>query len=132
MSYWEDFDMAPKKDKNESRVSVNVNGMKSKFANLKVGKKGDSKKELQLSNNKNGISNQIQSKIGKSVILVLIVVALIATIMVNNIVTESNDKELKLESQVAAYQLAEFFAPYETMTDQLAVNAELQLVLSNN
>ena len=122
--------MAPKKDKNESRVSVNVNGMKSKFANLKVGKKGDSKKELQLSNNKNGISNQIQSKIGKSVILVLIVVALIATIMVNNIVTESNDKELKLESQVAAYQLAEFFAPYETMTDQLAVNAELQLLLS--
>ena len=79
--------------------------------------------------NKNGISNQIQSKIGQSVIVVLLVIAVIATIMVNDIVKDANDTELELESQVASHQLAEFLAPYETMTTQLSVNGELQLLM---
>ena len=85
--------------------------------------------ELKLSKDKKGISHQIQNRIGKSVILVLVVIALLAIVMVNKIVTEANDTELRLESQVASHQLAEFLAPYETMTTQLAVNTELQLLM---
>ena len=85
--------------------------------------------ELELSKNKKGISHQIQRRIGKSVVLVLVAIAVLATIMVNKIVTEANDTELKLESQVVSHQLAEFLAPFETMTNQLAVNEELQLLL---
>ncbi|MBR5596408.1 MAG: methyl-accepting chemotaxis protein [Lachnospiraceae bacterium] len=81
------------------------------------------------SEHKNGISNQIQSRIGKSVILVLVVIAVIATLMVNNIVKDANDTELQLESQVASNQIYAFFSPFDTMATQLAVNPEIQFLL---
>ena len=103
--------------------------IKSKFSNIQVKKKGKEKQRGNVLQNKKGISYQIQSRIGKSVVLVLVVIALLATVMVNKIVTEANDKELRLESRVVSHQLAEFLAPFETMTDQLAVNTELQLLM---
>lgn len=119
--------MAAKKEKKDSKFLANAKGMLEKTVSAK--KNGEKVSEWKGTGNKKGISNQIQMRIGKSVVIVLVVIALLAIIMVNNIVTEANDTELKLESQVASYQLAEFLAPYETMTTQLAVNTDLQLLM---
>ncbi len=122
--------MALKKLKKDSKVKFDIKGIMNKVPDFKKNnKKGMSKQELNLSQNKKGISHQIQSRIGRSVILVLVVVALLAIVMVNNIVTDANDTELKLESQLVSHQMAEFLAPFKTMTEQLAVNTELQLLM---
>ena len=129
---WEEHDMAfkiPKKEKTKKSVSKKSLNIKAVFNSFKKNIGTKDKADIKISNNKKGISGQIQGRIGKSVIVVLLVIATIATIMVNNIVQDANDTELKLESQVASHQLAEFLAPYETMTEQLAVNPELQLLL---
>ena len=123
--------MAAKKDKKEPKAFTNMKGMLDKAPKARGNKKqkGFTIAELKLSKNKNGISNQIQMRIGKSVVLVLVIIAVLATVMVNKIVTSANDTELKLESQVASHQLAEMLAPFETMTTQLSVNEELQLLM---
>ena len=131
VSAMEEYTMALKKtnkEKTEKKVgkkNIDAKAMLSGFS-----KKNGKKNENGLkSGGKQGISSQIQSRIGKSVILVLLVIAVIATFMVNNIVQDANDTELKLESQLASKQISEFFAPFQTMTTQLAVNPELQLLM---
>ena len=116
--------MALKKGK-KTNLSFDLKSMKEKMPKKKMEK--FSIQELKAT--KHGISGQIQNRIGKSVIIVLLIIAVFSIIMVNKIVNEANDTELKLESQVVAHQLAEFLAPFETMTDQLAVNTELQLLM---
>ena len=39
------------------------------------------------------------------------ILAVLSTVMVNKIVSESNDTQLQLESQLVSHQLAEFLAP---------------------
>lgn len=119
--------MAEKKEKKESKTLINMKAIVNKVPGSKGEGSGVSKR--MSSGNRKGISYQIQMRIGKSVAFVLIAIAVLATAMVNKIVTEANDTELKLESQVASHQLAEFLAPFNTMTEQLAVNTELQLLM---
>ena len=125
--------MALKKEKKEKKVK---DKSKKKFDGAAIIAAGAKKgikfsiRELLPNNNKHSISSQIQNGIGRSVLAVMFVVAFISIIMVNNIVNDANDKELQLESQVVSYQMAEFLAPFETMTEQLAVNTELQLLLN--
>ena len=114
-----------KAENNTSKKSIDVKAIIGKIAT----KGKDSAVGMAGTENKKGISSQIQSRIGKSVIVVFLVIAVIATIMVNSIVQDANDTELQLESQVASNQLAGFFAPFETMTTQLSVNPEIQLLL---
>lgn len=117
-----------KKEKTDKKIQKSPIDVKAILGKL-PSKNKVSIADLKGPENKKGISSQIQSRIGKSVVVVLLVIAVIATIMVNNIVKDANDTELKLESQVASHQIAEFFAPHETMTNQLAVNPELQLLM---
>lgn len=125
--------MAFKKEKKEKKIK---DKSKKKFDGAAIIAAGAKKgfkfniQELLPNNNKHSISSQIQNGIGRSVLAVMFVVAFISIIMVNNIVNDANDKELQLESQVVSYQMAEFLAPFETMTEQLAVNTELQLLLN--
>ena len=123
--------MAAKKEKSKSKPSMDVKGMLKKKAGENSSKKSlkDAVTEMKLSKNKKGISHQIQNRIGKSVIIVLVVIGVLVSFMVNRMVTESNDTELKLESQVIAHRLGEFLTPFSTMTNQLAVNTELQLLM---
>ena len=62
--------------------------------------------------NKKGIANQIQSKIGKSVGFVFVIVAVVVAFFINSMITESNNMELTLESKATSYQLADFFNKY--------------------
>ena len=54
---------------------------------------------------KKGISSQIQIKIGKTVGIIFIVVAVIVGLVANASITDANNTELTLESESAAYQL---------------------------
>ena len=75
---------------------------------------------------KKGISSQIQIKIGKTVGIIFIVVAVIVGLVVNASITDANNTELTLESESAAYQLSDFFNQYCTIAEQLTTNQDIQ------
>ena len=83
--------------------------------------KGNAKKV-----NKKGINYQIQSKIGSSIGVIFVTIAIVTIIIVNSIVTSSNNKELTLESQAASYQLADYFNEYSVIVRQMAANPYMQ------
>ena len=80
---------------------------------------------------KNGISSQIQTKIGKTVGVIFIVVAVIVTLVANASITDSNKTELTLESEAAAYQLADFFHQYCTLAEVMSTNQDIQQYLES-
>ena len=87
-------------------------------------------KEQKEKNMKKGIVSQIQNKIGVSVTIVLAVIAVVAICLVRNMVVQSNDNELKLESESAALQVEKFFGPFERMVEQQAVNTEIKSIIN--
>lgn len=71
------------------------------------------------------IANEILVSIGRSVVLVLLVVAVMSIFMVRFVIMSSKEKELTLESKAASYQLADFFDQYMRAMETLAVNPEV-------
>ena len=96
-----------------------------------MGKKEKIKIVVKKSTNKNGIGKQIQKQIGISVSMVLAVIAVVTLLQMNNMGTTSNNTELKLESEAAALQLEQFFAPFERMVEQQAVNNEIKAIMNS-
>ncbi|MBR4027250.1 MAG: methyl-accepting chemotaxis protein [Lachnospiraceae bacterium] len=78
---------------------------------------------------KNGISSKIQTRIGKSVAIIFVLVALIVVLVTNSSITEANDTELTLESQSAAYQLSDFFNQYCSIAEGMTTNLQIQKYL---
>lgn len=74
---------------------------------------------------RHSIADQIIRQIGKNVVGTMVIVALVVLFMSQSIVIDAKESELTLESQSAAYQLADFFDQYIRMTEQLAVNPEV-------
>ena len=95
-----------------------------------MGKKEKVKTKVKKSTNKKGIGQQIQKQIGMSVTLVMAVLAVVVLLQMNNMGTTANDTELKLESEAAALQLEKFFAPFERMVEQQAVNTEVKAIIN--
>ena len=93
-------------------------------------KKDKVKTKVKKSTNKKGIGQQIQKQIGMSVTLVMAVLAVVVLLQMNNMGTTANDTELKLESEAAALQLEKFFAPFERMVEQQAVNTEVKAIIN--
>ncbi|MCM1088680.1 MAG: methyl-accepting chemotaxis protein [Muribaculaceae bacterium] len=77
------------------------------------------------------IADEILSQIGKSVVLVFVIVAIVAICMVWWAIMTSKEKELTLESRSAAHQLSGFFDQYTKSVEHLAVNPEIRNVLTN-
>ena len=75
---------------------------------------------------KKGISSQIQIKIGKTVGIIFIVVAVIVGLVVNASITDANNTELTLESESAAYQLSDFFNQYCSIAEGMTTNLHIQ------
>ena len=94
-----------------------------------MAKKDKVKTKVKKSTNKKGIGQQIQKQIGMSVTLVMAVLAVVVLLQMNNMGTTANDTELKLESEAAALQLEKFFAPFERMVEQQAVNTEVKAII---
>ena len=75
---------------------------------------------------KKGISSQIQTRIGRTVGIIFIIVAIIVTLVVNASITDSNNTELTLESEAAAYQLSDFFNRYCSLVEGIGSNQDIQ------
>ncbi len=87
------------------------------------------KKREKVVQRKDGISNQIQSKIRRVVLTIFQIIAILSILLVFFIVTDANNTELSLESQSASYELESYFAPFKRMVEQQAINPEIQLFL---
>lgn len=88
------------------------------------------KKKEKLLQPQKRIADDILLQIGKSVLLVFVIVAIVAIFMVRAAITSSKQSELTLESESAAHQLASFFKQYSKAVSQLAANPEIQHVLA--
>ena len=71
------------------------------------------------------IADEIMTQIGKSVILVFLIVAAVAICMVAWTIMSSKEKELTLESKAASNQLTAFIDQYTRGVEQLAVNPDI-------
>lgn len=75
------------------------------------------------------IADEIMYQIGKSVILVFLIVAIVAIVMVGWIIMTSKETELTLESSATANQLTGFLEQYIRGVEQLSVNPEIKDVM---
>lgn len=82
-------------------------------------------KEEKAKQNKKGITAQIQSKIGISVGIVMALVTLVVILVVYNLLTEANNTELQQDSEAAALEVEKYFAPFERMVEQQAINKNI-------
>ena len=80
--------------------------------------------------NRKRIADEIMTHIGKSVILVFLVVAAVAIYMVAWTIMTSKEKELTLESRAASNQLTAFLNQYTRGVEQLAVNSDIQDIMN--
>lgn len=87
-------------------------------------------KREKKAHSKKRIADEILLQVGKSVLLVFLVVAVLAVFMVQQIIISSKKSELTLQSESAANQLTGFFEEYVRSSAQLAVNPEIQYVLA--
>lgn len=78
---------------------------------------------------KNSIANEIMTEIGKVVFFVFAIIAVLAIVVLTWEIKSSNEKELTLQSESAAWQLADFFDQYSRIVEQLAVNPEVREVM---
>ena len=76
------------------------------------------------------IADEILVQVGRSVLSVFLAVAVIAIIMVRIVIVDSKKSELTLQSVSASHQLAGFFEQYVKSAEQLAVNPDIQYVLT--
>lgn len=80
--------------------------------------------------NKKGIKMQIQSKIGSAIIGVMTIITLLVVILVYNLLIDANNTELQQDSESVSHQVEKYFAPFERMTEQLAIDKDVQDLLS--
>lgn len=88
------------------------------------------KKREKKAHSKKRIADEILLQVGKSVLLVFLVVAVVAIFMVQWVIVSSKKSELTLQSTAAANQLTGFFEEYVRASAQLAVNPEIKYVLT--
>ena len=82
-------------------------------------------------NSKKKIADEILYQIGKSVVIVFLLIAVAAVYMVGWLSVTSKKTELTEESNAAANQLTGFLQQYIKSVEQLAVNPEIKYVMMN-
>lgn len=80
--------------------------------------------------NRKGIKFQIQSKISSSIMLVMTLVLILVVAVVYNLLTDANNTEVQLDSEAVSLQVEKYFAPFETMAEQLALDADVKKLLT--
>ncbi|MBU5478510.1 methyl-accepting chemotaxis protein [Eubacterium sp. MSJ-13] len=91
-------------------------------------KKG--KKENKTVKNKNGIKVQIQNKIGLSIIAVMAAITILVVGVVYTLLIKSNNTELQQDSEAVSLEVEKYFAPFERMAEQLAIDKDVQKLLT--
>lgn len=76
------------------------------------------------------ITDEILVQIGRSVLFVFAIVAVVAIVIVQFAISSSKEMELRLESEAAVHELNGFLSKYIKSAQQLAVNPDIRFVLS--
>ena len=76
------------------------------------------------------IADEIMFQVGRSVLLVFLIVAVVAIVMMRYVIVDSKESELTLKSNAAANQLAGFFDQYARASKQLSVNPRIRDILA--
>ncbi len=79
---------------------------------------------------KKRITDEIMLQIGRSVLLVFVIVAVVAIIMVRWAIVTAKETELTLDSESAANQVAGFLGKYSKAAEQLAADPEISEILA--
>lgn len=80
---------------------------------------------------KKRITDEILRQIGRSVLFVFVIVAIVAIVIVRSVISAAKETELTLESESALYELTGFLEKYEKVAEQLAVNPEIREILAD-
>lgn len=88
------------------------------------------KEKKQKQQNKKGIQFQIQSRIGLSIIAVMALITVLVVVVVYNLLIKANNNELQQDSEAVSLQVEKYFAPFERMVEQLAIDPEVQDLLT--
>ena len=80
---------------------------------------------------KKRIVDEIVSNVGRYILLVFVLVAVLCILILQSTIISSKKKELTLESESAANKLADYYDPYMKVSEQMAVNPEIQMLLMN-
>ncbi len=80
--------------------------------------------------NRKRIADEILVHIGRWVLVVFLLVAVVSILMVRQEIASAKETELMLESHAAANQAAGYFGKYLTASRQLSVDPEIRRVLS--
>lgn len=75
------------------------------------------------------IQKEILVQIGRTVTGLLVVLALVMGVMLTSIVNDANKTEIQLRSEVASWEVSDFFQPYLGMVENMAMNPQAQQVL---
>lgn len=77
-----------------------------------------------------GIKFQIQSKISAGVAAVMTIVMIVVMVMVYDLLSNANNNEIQKDSEAVALQVEKYFAPFERMAEQLAIDEDVIRLLS--
>ncbi len=89
------------------------------------------KAKVKSGTGKGQIQKEILVQIGRIVIGFMAVLALVVGIMLTSIVNDANKTEIQLRSEVASWEVSDFFQPYLGMVENMAMNPQAQQVLSD-
>lgn len=81
--------------------------------------------------NKKGIMYQLQTKIGFSIGAVMILVTIIVVSVVYGLLTTANNTQLQEDSEAVALEVEKYFAPFERMIEQQALNRDVVELMNN-
>lgn len=84
----------------------------------------------QKGNSRKKIADEILHQIGKNILIVFAVVALVAILLIWWAIVTSKKTELTLESESAAYQLTGLLQQYTRTVERLAVNPEIRQLMA--
>ena len=101
-----------------------------KMEEWKWQKRKEKKEKNKKAGNKQGIQFQIQSKIGASIIVVRAVIAVLVVVVVYNLLIKANNTELRQDSEAISLQVEKYFLPFERMVEQLALDEDVQTILT--
>ncbi len=79
---------------------------------------------------KKQIAQEIQVRILSIVITIFLIVAVVVTFMVGNVSLSAQKNDLQMQSKAASYQLEMFFEEYMTIVEQMALDTDVQTLLT--
>lgn len=88
-------------------------------------------KTKQKNTERGRIQMEILSQIGRIVISFLLILAVVVGVMLTSIVNDANKTEIQLRSEVASWEVSDFFQPYLGMVENMAMNPQAQQVLTD-